>query len=366
MICVIIPALNPDEFLVKYVQHILSNHLRPVIVVNDGSNSTHDDVFSRLSTLDGCVVLTHETNRGKGRALKTAYKYFLANCSDHIGLITADADGQHALADVLAMAAFLRKNTVRYAVVGQRDLYNEKVPLRSRLGNRTSAALFCLLYGRYIGDTQCGLRAFSADIISDMLKIGGERYDYEMRILAFLQLKDIALTLYPIQTIYIDNNRSSYYRTFSDTARIFISVMSGFFRYFSSSVLSAFTDVLMFALGYYFFFTSLPLASRLLWSTVLARIVSSVVNYLMNKYVVFRSRKSHRNTAWRYYFLWLAQMLTSYVFVLFCALRLLMPVVLFKALVDIALAAVSYQFQLRWVFKNTVPSADKPGQYKKG
>ena len=82
--------------------------------------------------------MTHSQPR-QGRALKTAYEYFLANLPQHIGLITADADGSNALEDIWRWRAFT-KNPDRYAVVGQRDIYN-KVPLRSRLGNKMNAAL---------------------------------------------------------------------------------------------------------------------------------------------------------------------------------------------------------------------------------
>lgn len=358
MIGVVIPVFNPEHALIEYVQNILKNPLRPVIIINDGSDSAHSEVFCRLSSLEDCIVLTHETSRGKGRALKTAYEYFLANLPQHIGLITADADGSNALEDILALAELLCKNPDRYAVVGQRDIYNKKVPLLSRLGNKMNAALFRLLYGGHIKDTQCGLRAFSADIITDMLKISGERYDYEMRVLTFLQLKNITWTLYPIQTIYSNNKRPDYRP--ADTARIFISLMSGFFRYFSVFLLSAIIDVFVLALCYYFFFSSLPLAQRLLLSTVIARIISSVFNYLANKFVVFQSKKSHRKAAWRYYFLWLSQMLTSYFLVLLCTSIFSINVVLPKALIDTALGIISYQVQLHWVFKDAPSSSNKP------
>ncbi len=125
MIGVVIPVFNPEHALIEYVQDILKNPLRPVIIINDGSDSAHSEVFCRLSSLEDCIVLTHETSRGKGRALKTAYEYFLANLPQHISLITADADGSNALEDILALAELLCKNPDRYAVVGQRDIYNK-------------------------------------------------------------------------------------------------------------------------------------------------------------------------------------------------------------------------------------------------
>src|SRR6478752_7355107 len=100
---VIIPALNPTESLIEYVK-TLANDVQQIIVINDGSKQELADIFTELTNISRCTVLTHEINKGKGRALKTAFQYFLTDHSELNGVITADADGQHSIPDVIKLA----------------------------------------------------------------------------------------------------------------------------------------------------------------------------------------------------------------------------------------------------------------------
>lgn len=352
MVCVIIPSLNPSKELIDYVHNILNKGLKPVIVINDGSNDSYNEIFENLNKLSDCLVLQHEENKGKGAALKTGYAYFLKHCLNCAGVITADADGQHDIEDILKISELLEKFSCNQAILGQRDLYNKNVPIRSRIGNASSAILFSLLYGCKITDTQSGLRGFSADLIPLMLTIKGQRYDYEMTVLAFLQLKNINIIKVPIKTIYIDNNKGSHYRTFYDTAKIFTRIISTFLRYTISSFASAIADISVFAICYYLIFGQIPYAQKIFLCTVTARIFSSVVNYYINHKVVFFSKMPYRSTAIKYYALWCIQLLTSYLLLLeFSSIVHINPILL-KYIIDLFLALISYQIQMRLVFKN--------------
>ena len=99
----IIPALNPDEKLLNLVHELIDNGFRKIIIVNDGSRD--DKIFKELSQNDECIILTHEVNKGKGCALKTAFRYYKENLQDkYLGVVTLDADGQHTVHDVLNIA----------------------------------------------------------------------------------------------------------------------------------------------------------------------------------------------------------------------------------------------------------------------
>ena len=41
-----------------------------------------------------CIVLRRTINKGKDRALKTAFNYYLKKLSNYDGVVTADSDGQ--------------------------------------------------------------------------------------------------------------------------------------------------------------------------------------------------------------------------------------------------------------------------------
>ena len=94
-IAVVIPALNPDERLVVLVESLAKYPFAAIVVVNDGSETEYDAVFERLRPLPRARLLRHAVNQGPGRAYKTAFQYVLADLPESIGVVTADADGQH-------------------------------------------------------------------------------------------------------------------------------------------------------------------------------------------------------------------------------------------------------------------------------
>ncbi len=94
---VLIPAYKPEEALVGFSKELLERGFNEIIVVDDGSGESFKEIFSRLKAM-GCTLLTHEVNKGKGRAIKTAFEYILAQTPDAKGVITA-----HFLAILLSI-----------------------------------------------------------------------------------------------------------------------------------------------------------------------------------------------------------------------------------------------------------------------
>ena len=91
---IVIPAYEPDDNLIILIDKLNSffNDFN-IIVVNDGSLH-HDDIFESVKKKDNVTLLTHEVNRGKGEALKTAFRY-IKNQNTKAVIVTADSDGQH-------------------------------------------------------------------------------------------------------------------------------------------------------------------------------------------------------------------------------------------------------------------------------
>lgn len=99
-----------------------------------------------------------------------------------------DADGQHCVEDAISLCDLADKYPDEL-ILGSRGL-KENVPLRSRIGNTVTRAVYRLFTGIKIHDTQRGLRAFSLELIPELLKIPGEHYEYEMNVLLEFAQKD--------------------------------------------------------------------------------------------------------------------------------------------------------------------------------
>ena len=95
---IVIPSYEPDERLLQLLETLKAGSRGPVVIVDDGSGADYKDIFERAGAyvdVLGGAVLTHEVNRGKGRALKTAFAFILKKYPEAIGCVTADSDGQH-------------------------------------------------------------------------------------------------------------------------------------------------------------------------------------------------------------------------------------------------------------------------------
>ena len=351
---IVIPALNPPLDLIQYIEKLRQSGLEDILIVDDGSRSECGYIFEQLRDKQGCQILTHAKNLGKGRALKNAFNYFLTmpNVEEYNGIVTADSDGQHRVEDVLSMVETI-SNYPDSLILGCRDFDSENVPPKSKFGNKLTKLVFKLLYGRKITDTQTGLRGFPKAILHDMLEIPGERFEYETKMLIHTFDKSIPIKEITIETIYFDGNAETHFNPIKDSLRIYKVIFASFFKYLLSSLSSFLLDIGLFQL---FLWISLSVgihrgALLILLSTILARIISSYFNFTMNKNFVFDGEKRIHKTIVKYYSLAVFQMLLSAAMVTVVWNMFSGSETAIKILVDTILFLTSYQGQRRWVFR---------------
>ncbi len=202
-----------------------------MLVVDDGSGPDFREVFDATAAL-GAVVVRHEVNRGKGRALKTGFHHAAALWPGE-DVVCADSDGQHTPADVLAVAEKVAASRTAM-VLGARQ-FTGPVPSRSRLGNGLTRRLFFLTTGIDLTDTQTGLRAYPAEMLGWLCEVDGERFEYELELLLRARDAGHAIVEVPISTVYLDDNASSHFRPVRDSARVYAPMV----RFAASSALAA-------------------------------------------------------------------------------------------------------------------------------
>lgn len=294
---VIIPAYKPDKTLTTLADQLWTYGCH-MIVIDDGSGKEYGQIFDRVR--DVCIVLEHSENRGKGAAIKTALSYIRNEIlqgdtmkqeeiwdSGPIGVM--DCDGQHLPEDMLKLLEAARTHR-RTLVLGVRNVGRE-MPLKSRLGNLITRAVFRFVSGVKVSDTQTGLRAFGPELIPELLSVEGERYEYEMNVLMVCAKTKIPLKEVPISTIYRDkSNSTSHFRGLKDSVRIYKDILKFALSSFSSFVL----DYMLFSLFMFF----LPhTAVYTLFSNVAARVISALYNYSMNCRFVFHTERKIKGAA---------------------------------------------------------------------
>lgn len=212
---------------------------------------------------------------GKGRALKTGFNYCLNTFPCAKIIVTVDADGQHKIEDVIRICDnYIATNEV---LLGKRNFNNAEIPMRSWFGNCLTKIVFNYLCGIKLSDTQTGLRVYPLNILPELLKVTGERYEYETNVLLYCHDNNIKLREVSIQTVYENNNESSHFNPLKDSIRIYGVII----RYIASSFLAVVVDNLVFILlsshisNYYVL-------------TYIGRACTAITNFSINRKIVFK------------------------------------------------------------------------------
>lgn len=351
---ILIPAYMPDAQLLQLVQAL--KQVRPswqIVVVDDGSGTDCAPVFSAVAAA-GCTVLTHPVNLGKGEALKTGFKHILTLSGENPGrataaVVTADADGQHEVNDILRVATETRDGDSEI-VLGGRS-FGADTPLKSRIGNAVARGVFGFATQMRLSDTQTGLRGFKHSTLEWLLQLSGSRYEYEQNQLLYAGRQGYRIKEIPITTVYENNNSGSHFRPVLDSLRVLTPVL----LFSSSSLIGFLVDTVTLHICYAAFGILAP-------SVVLARVVSGVTNFSLNR-VIFgkhRQRSELGGQAKRYIALAIALLAANWLLLELLVTLLGLPLLPAKIAVEVVLFLASYAAQRRFVFQNRPASAPAP------
>ncbi len=355
-VCVVLPSLDPDDKLLTVIDGLLEYGFQDILLINDGSKPENLHYFETAARHRQVTVLHHPENRGKGAALKTAFRYVLENRPGAAGVVTVDGDNQHHPADTRACTEHMLQ-TGRLTL-GVRDFSLPEVPKRSRSGNRITSLVFKLFVGMTISDTQTGLRAIPRGCLPTLTAVGGDRFEYETNMLLEMKRKYISFDEVKIRTVYIEENKSSHFRVFRDSWRIYKLIFGHFFRYVFSSCISGVVEIAL------FWCLDAALIGRFnsflvtILSTGIARLLSSLLNFYINRRLVFHAKGNVWTALLRYFSLAVPQMgAQAFLTWLLCLLLGLGDQASFLrsavyVLVMVLLFFFSFIIQQRWVFND--------------
>jgi len=190
-----LPAYNEEVGIGSTILAV-QEYVDDVVVVDDGST----DRTVEIARAAGATVLEHETNKGKGGAVKTLFDF--ADDTDADVFVLLDADGQHLPSDIPNVIEPVLAADADIAI-GSRYLESgdDETPRYRRFGQRVLDVLTIGAFGPRLTDTQSGFRAFSTDAIEE-LQLTTDGIGVETEIIRNAVDKDLSIVEVPVDVRY--------------------------------------------------------------------------------------------------------------------------------------------------------------------
>jgi glycosyltransferase involved in cell wall biosynthesis len=192
---VIIPAYNVgkriEDVLLKVRRYIPD---QSICVIDDGStDASIDSVQCRTIHL-----IRHQSNSGKGEALKSGFQWILSDGFD--GVLTLDGDGQHdgdSIPDFISAV----ERTSADIILGVRRFRIGEMPIDRICSNRLTSLLVSMMTGQWIPDSQTGYRFIKSDVLKD-ITLHTSHYETETELLVKAIRKGYSVSFCPIGVDY--------------------------------------------------------------------------------------------------------------------------------------------------------------------
>lgn len=188
----IIPFYNERKTIFNVINQTLE-HVDHVIAVNDGST---DGSVKKIPGSKDVTLISFNENHGKGFALSAGLKKGVE--LGYGSLVTIDADLQHNPYEIPFLLMELEKYDI---VIGNRLNKLSVMPLQRRLSNKATSFLLSLKTGCKLLDSQCGFRAFRADMIKHIETVY-TGFEAESEFLVLAARKNYSIGFVNITTIY--------------------------------------------------------------------------------------------------------------------------------------------------------------------
>ena len=205
-----LPVYNEVSHVSAVLDEVL--HFTPhVLAVDDGSTDGTADLLAKRRDIR---LVRHETNRGYGAALATAFATTLAG--DWDGLVTIDCDGQHQprLIPALIAAAMPDPHRVQSTatiVSGSRYLKHfegdNQPPESRRLINAEITAEINARLSLGLTDAFCGFKAYTRSAI-ELLHINETGYAMPLEVWVQAAAAGVHILELPVPLVYLDLARS--------------------------------------------------------------------------------------------------------------------------------------------------------------
>lgn len=216
--CIGIPIYDHGSTIGEVVDALEKFDL-PCIIVDDGSRHETREVLDRLEAHHPWVeVVHHAENRGRGAALRTAYRWAAERGFSH--LVQLDADGQHQSADIPCMLD--AANAQPEALVLGAPLFDVDAPWHRVHGRKLSQGIVWLeTLSMSVHDPLCGFRCIPLAATLEVLDRfrTGDRMDFDPELVIRLVRARVPVVNVRTEVCY-PKNGISHFRMVEDNLRI--------------------------------------------------------------------------------------------------------------------------------------------------
>ena len=355
LLSVVVPVYNEEGNLPALLGRTLAALSRlPVpaelVLVDDGSADASPRLIADAARAHPgrVVAVLKPRNEGQHPAILSGFAAARGRL-----FVTLDADLQNPPEEIARVFAELQDGA---DVVGTIRRNRQDAFFRRFASAAVNLLVRAACRGAAMHDYGCMLRGYSRDIVDRLLAAPAQA--------RFIPLRAMVFARHPveIEVSHAERTSGTSKYGFPQLVRLFGNLFltlfppspswSPFLRFATSGLLSFGVDLALFHLLVDVVFHWRSPAHEIFWGTLVARILSSILNYALNHRAVFRSDAPHATALLRYYILWGLLLLASSRLVI-CATALwpeLHPTVA-KIPVDLALFLASYVTQRGWVFR---------------
>jgi glycosyltransferase involved in cell wall biosynthesis len=206
--CALIAAYNEAPHIAQVVT-ATRVHVPDVFVVDDGST----DRTAEAAREAGAVVLSHDRNLGKGRAVRTGLAHVLALPFTHVVLL--DGDMQHDPAEIPRLLDASGRGAD--LVLGEREFARDAMPAARYYSNVIGSRILSWFVGADVADSQSGFRVVRLERLR-RVPLTARGYELETEMLIKLMRSGARMERITVQRLHYAGVRS-HIRPFRDTFR---------------------------------------------------------------------------------------------------------------------------------------------------
>ena len=167
---VIMPVHNEVETVDEIIEHVLNiTEVYELIIVDDGSKDGTIEAVEKISS-DKIKIFKHETNRGKGAAVRTGFDMASGDL-----VIIQDADLEYDPRDYAKLIKPIEAGEAN-VVYGVRSLQSQRIVMR--MGNNFVTWVTNLIYGQNLKDIETCYKMMKREI-AQKLELECRGFDVE-------------------------------------------------------------------------------------------------------------------------------------------------------------------------------------------